>query len=585
MRFTCPACSKSYRLPPERLGPAGRAQISCPNCKAVVLVKATGDGEHLECQLLQGNAPQAAAPAMAQSSAQPAAEPASWYVVVGRDKVGPLVPGQIAEYLAKGELTIHSLAWHKGMAGWVKIEELPELLQLLASSKAVGAARESGLIAAQPVHPAAAPSAGHGQAQAPQSQNPRASQGIAPQPMSPRASQGLAPQPVARPAAAPSAAQPAAHSAAQPPAQRPAQPAAAPSAAPQQPRPAPAPARPTSPQQAKPNDLDDAGPTMEASIPAQLRPAPPSKAQGKAEPAKAPAGKADAAKSEARTAKSPPPQLNTADVHGDAFFNNHHDLHDIELALPDPNKHKPTKEEYQNLLQEFSVMFRLDKRSKRQKILITVIVASLILGAIGFGLSIRYQGMKKAQLLADANNILGMFNLPYQTSVTIDVAGDTPEPEAKPGEAKPAKPKEGKQEVQLSDLAAKMRTVVKAKRAAVAKAPVGPTVTEEEKKRLMAMLDSGGPGVRGATIGEGVTASDIRKMCEAQKPSLRACGQSAGVADFKIRFSVGAGGRVEGVKASADGKDDASLASCCENKLRKVHLAGASPESFSCTID
>ena len=137
----------------------------------------------------------------------------------------------------------------------------------------------------------------------------------------------------------------------------------------------------------------------------------------------------------------------------------------------------------------------------------------------------------------------------------------------------------------MSDLAAKMRTVVKARKAATAKAPVGPTVSEEEKKRLMALLDSGGPGVRGATIGEGVTSSDIRKMCEAQKPSLRACGQSAGVADFKIRFTVGAGGKVQDVKASADGKEDASLGNCCESKLRKVHLAGASSESFSCTID
>lgn len=273
-------------------------------------------------------------------------------------------------------------------------------------------------------------------------------------------------------------------------------------------------------------------------------------------------------------------------VQTDSFFTSHHDLDHVALSMPEADKHKPTKEEYQNLLQEFSVMFRLDKRSKRQKILITVIVAALVLGAVGFGLVIRYQGMKKAQLLADANNILGMFNLPYQTSVTIDVANDTPEPPTKPGEAaKPAKAPEPKQEVQLSDLAAKMRTVVKAKKAAAARAPVGPTVTEEEKKRLMAMLDSGGAGPRGATIGEEVTAGDIRKMCEAQKPSLRACGQSAGVADFKIRFKVGAGGKVQDVKASADGKDDAGLASCCENKLRKVHLAGASSEAFSCAVD
>lgn len=491
-----------YRLPPDRMAGYQRAQISCPNCKASIIVRDLG-GDLLDARLAtrEVSGPVLLTDVRPQSAIVPA-EP-TWFVAIGRDRKGPFTPLQLSELMDISTISGQSLVWQKGMANWVPMIDVLELRPLLRVGSGIHAASSPPPMMPRPESTGSAPVV-----VAPPAPTPTPAPIAAPPEPAPAVSAPAVSAPVA---AAP----------------------AAPVPAPAAPVPAPAPAAPIAPLHATDSDIH--------------------KVQ--------------------------------AESHTDSFFTGHHDLDHVALAMPEADKHKPTKEEYQNLLQEFSVMFRLDKRSKRQKILITVIVASLILGAIGFGLSIRYQGMKKAQLLADANNILGMFNLPYQTSVTIDVAGDTPEPEAKPGEAKPAKPKEGKQEVQLSDLAAKMRTVVKAKRAAVAKAPVGPTVTEEEKKRLMAMLDSGGPGVRGATIGEGVTASDIRKMCEAQKPSLRACGQSAGVADFKIRFSVGAGGRVEGVKASADGKDDASLASCCENKLRKVHLAGASPESFSCTID
>ncbi len=498
MRFSCPSCNKMYRLPPDRLAGYQRAQISCPNCKASIIVRDLG-GDLLDARLAtrEVSGPVLVTDVRPQSAIVPA-DP-TWFVAVGRDRKGPFTPLQLSELLDVSTISGQSLVWQKGMANWVPMVDVLELRPLLRPHSTVHVAGGPPPMMAHPDSTSVAAPAAVAAPVAP----------VAPV------------APIAQPAAPPAAvvAQPVAPVV---------QPAPAVAVAPA-PAPAPAPVAPS-----------------------QL-----------------------------------PTKSVESDMHAvqtDSFFTSHHDLDHVALSMPEADKHKPTKEEYQNLLQEFSVMFRLDKRSKRQKILITVIVAALVLGAIGFGLVIRYQGMKKAQLLADANNILGMFNLPYQTSVTIDVANDAPEPPPTPGEApKPKKAPEPKQEVQLSDLAAKMRTVVKAKKAA--KAPTGVTVSEEEKKRLLAMLDGGGPGPRGATIGESVTASDIRKMCEAQKPSLRGCGQSAGVADFKIRFSVGAGGRVEGVKASADGKDDSSLASCCENKLRKVHLAGASSESFSCTID
>ena len=284
-------------------------------------------------------------------------------------------------------------------------------------------------------------------------------------------------------------------------------------------------------------------------------------------------------------------RVEQAATHTDSFFTASHDLDHVALTLPDTEKHKPTKEEYQNLIQEFSVMFRLDKRSKRQKILIGVVVSSLVIGAIAFGLIMRFQGNKKAQLLTDANNILGMFSLQYQTSVTIDLGNDTPEPDAKPGEPKkPAKPAEAKQEVQLSDLAVKMRAVVKAKakKAPVASNTTAPSVSKEEQDRLMKLLDNGGSAAGGKALAsaEDVSAGEVKKNCAQWAPSLRACGQNAGAADFKVTFAITTGGKVSDVKALIGAKSDTSLASCCEKVLKKKSFGAQSKESsHTCVVD
>ncbi|MBI5608043.1 MAG: DUF4339 domain-containing protein, partial [Deltaproteobacteria bacterium] len=393
-------------MPPERLGPAGRAQISCPNCKAVVLVK-TGQDENLICQLLgpgagsDGAAPTAAGSPARTSGAVAAAVPPTWFVVIDREKVGPLNPAQIAEKLASGALTIHNLAWQKGMAGWTKIEELPDLLKELARTGQVAQARQSGGIAPQPV----------------------AAQPVAAQPV---AAQPAAPQPAARPtqpAPAPSAPHPAHTS---PPAAAKSSPqpvAARTSQSVPQPRPV-APRPPMPLPSAAGNDDDGGGPTLEAAIPL---PAP------RAEP-KAPAKPPAPAPLPSAPNKAPSTNKGHHDAHGDDFFGKHHDLGEVDFSLPDPNKHKPTKEEYQNLIQEFSVMFRLDKRTKRQKVLIAVVLASLLLGAISFGVVLAVGANKKKQLIRDSKEILALFDLGYKQAVTPAVSGDN-------GDAATADPK------------------------------------------------------------------------------------------------------------------------------------------------
>lgn len=634
MRFTCPTCSKSYRLPPERLGPTGRAQISCPNCKAVVLVKAVAGSDQLDCQMLQGTAGGATDSQVMAAQPVRAAGPASggfaaapsWFVVIGRDKVGPLSAGQVAEHLGKGELTIHSLAWQKGMAGWVKIEELPELLKEMSGSRAVAAARESGIIAAAPASPVAAAasqelrSAGAAAPHHPPTPN------HAPTPSAPVA------QPAAPPAPAPQAVRPTGQAPAVAPAQRAPQaqsapqplpkPAAAPSAA--KPVVAAQPARQSSPLP-KAEQLDDAGPTMEASIPLQLRQPPPSRqgpvgksveaSKPPASPGKGDAGKGDAGRADARTAKPLPPALNQADVHGDAFFGNHHDLHDVELALPDPNKHKPTKEEYQNLIQEFSVMFRLDKRSKRQKVLIGVVLASLLLGAIGFGVGLTVSANQKRQLIKDSKDLLAAFDLGYKASVTPDLSPEEKEQvaaaQASPGQPLPTIKAAGP----ISTVANRM---LQASRKKTAKAPQGAQFaaaarpaggdaekqaaelakaealrTAELQKRLAAAgAQYGVVGKQEQVVGAGmggqaVTSVEIRKLCRERAGDLGACAKAAGAeGGFTAKITIDVMGGVGKVTASVNGAADSSLGSCIKSKLGRVNFGKQPSESsHSCEVN
>ncbi len=610
MRFTCPSCAKSYRLPPERLGAAGRAQVSCPNCKAVVLVRAV-EGDVLECKLITGQdaVPSAGVSAAATSSGVVAAAPARqsasaaqhagtalpvWFVVIGRDKQGPMTVAQLGDLMRAGTITAVSLVWQKGLVSWTKLQDVPDLAGLVHAESA------------PPPQPAAAA---------------RLSQPIAPQPVA-RVSQPIAPQPVAQPARqpAPQQVQPAAAEPAQP-LQRPSQPVAQPVAQPQvqaQPRPMPqAAARPAQaqapqPQAARqtgqnnrpvaqpqglqrapqpsprpapkpPMDLDDSGPTMETDLPLLT----------KGLRAAAPEFKPSGLRKDASAVQ--------ADAHGANFFSTGHDLHDVELLLPDPNRHKPTKEEYQNLLQEFSVMFRLDKRSKRQKILIGVIASVLVVGVIVFGTLLYVNGNNKRTLINESRAILAVFALPYQSTELV--------PQEKEDAADPSKPNAKAVEpaqVEVSGLAAQL---IKARRAspkrvakkaeqstgvklagAIPDLPVQRKLSaEEEEARRRAMEGPGGKVEASHTTTASATkvsTSDLNKFCNGRVPGLRPC-LGPGGGSFKVRFTVDGDGDVTDVKAFEGGKADDSLSACAKPKMkgRFGPQPGGQSTEHTCSVD
>lgn len=526
MRFTCPSCNKAYRLPPERLGPQGKAQIACPNCKAVVAV-AAGTGDDLVCTLIKaadGKAADAGA-VSAQADAGAAGAGAGWFVVLGKDRQGPFSKEQIAELGAAGKLTQASMAWQKGLPAWTKIAEIADLAGL------VPAARSSQLIAAAPVqpadtaHPEAAPVVDAGQSEPAAKTEPDA-----------KTPEVKATEPT--------------------------------------------------PAQAKPAEVKAAAAKTVEPKPAETKKPEPKKPEPEAK-------KAESMWPEAKKEPEGP-------QHHDMFFSSHQ-----EIQLPDPHAHKPTKEEYQSLIQEFSVMFRLDKRGKRQKVLIGVVLGSLVVAAIAFGVVLKIGADRKRQLLQDSKQMLAAFSLSFSTTVNVDVANEGADPSA---------PETAKKPEQRKDVSAFSQEIVKKmrkKRAPVAKAAgttggagnTGGSKTVDAAKTAAAdaawikqqqeeaKLRLAGPGGKTENLGIGVAGAgsfdfkaELKSVCRNRQGDMRACGKQAGQeSGFRVTLTFNELGKVGSAKVSGG---DASIGTCIASKLRGVNIgAQASGKSGECAVD
>ncbi len=598
MRFTCPACSKSYRLSREHLGPSGGAKIKCPNCQAVVRVHAGPDGE-LQAQLSGSGAfsPEAVAPAANAAAAARAAAPAPapaqpaarktgdvassapiWHVAVGKSAQGPMTIAQIQALVDKGDITVEALGWRKGMANWTKISEIDELrghVRAALSGPKVDPAGQDHSGNAPTVmqdvvnvdEPAESPSDFYKAS----TLRPDRAQG--------QGGGGLprttAAQPAARQAPAPAA-----------PAARPAQPQAS--------------ARAAQAQPAQPNARTS---QAQAAQPA-ARPAPAQPAARGAEPPAKPALQASA------PAKAAAPAPVQQSHEAASFFSNNDSLGDIELDLPDPNKHKPTKEEYQNLLQEFSVMFRLDKRSKRQKAGIAIVLTTLLVGVVAFGVILYIQGEKRQSLIRDSKTILAVFSLPYNNSVTINLSREAEEEAEKTGQKVENAPAGTRTTSALAD---KLRKVIKTERIKVASSGSRPKqvaqanvgagsttvrLTKEQqeameaarKEALASALGSVGGksekviGVKTATTQ--VTTAQLRGLCGNKVPSLRGCGEKAGAGGFTAVVTIGMDGGVEKVDALVGGSRDAGVSSCAKGVFGRVNYGSQdSPTTYRCEVN
>lgn len=629
MRFTCPSCNSSYRLSRERLGATGQAKIKCPKCKALVRVKAADDNT-LSAALIEesgGFAPAAVSAPAAKAepsvtratqprtvsgaegqSARPATgDPAIWHVAVGRKAEGPHPQSKLTELLAAGTITGDNLVWRKGQEGWQKLAAISALKGLLQA--------EDG--APPPVAPIkhtlkTGAAAGAVQAQQDEDEDERTvMQDVVSEEMLARTGSDadrddstVMADVVSVPGEGDAARKLQGRSAAKqaesvdqravdaaeartlkPGRKSDGQGARLPSrTAHKGPRTASAAAR----------SAADAATKTAADRSAAAKPAttneaaPRSAARADAQQAARSAAQQAAKRTGGGGAKKPMPIAQSA-----SFFETGEQLNaDFDLQMPDPNKHKPTKEEYQNLLQEFSVMFRLDKRGKRQKVLITVVLASLLIGVIGFGVTLYLQGQERQALLRDSKTILAVFALPYQQNADFDL---TPEEDIAEGSAIHKKKVVS---ILASELLTKNKKKIETARAARKKTKSGAMAiggggsgilqkkyTKEERdaleaKRKAAIAAALGGGYGGkvervmkkTVLGaKALSKSELRRMCGAKAADLQGCGRRhAGGAGFKAQLHISTGGMIDKVTCRVEGKLNIKLSACAEEAFARV---------------
>lgn len=650
-KIKCPKCATMVRVkvtPDQKLeatvyqpsgafAPAqvGAAQVSAPAAKqAPSAARATqprqaGDGGGT-----------AAKPAAAKASESPADDGKIWHVAIGRDAKGPLTVAELSQLLTDGTITSANLVWRKGQDGWIKMSEVsalaavgqPETGSQSASggqSTASGKSGAAGNAASRRQEPDAEikTTLKTGAASIPNSDedatvlqdvitdeqlgrtgadddSPTMMADVLPTELGskPKAATGGAPRRLNSTRGSAASGGNAGNAAA-----KPVQAAVDASEA-----------RTLKPARRK--QVDAAKSKLPNRREANAKAAAAAKPAGKSQSGATKPARVDksAAKTKAARAKTEAPKPAKASsakagakpaggiAQSAAFFETGEQLNaDFELQMPDVNKHKPTKEEYQNLLQEFSVMFRLDQRSKRQKWLLTTVLAGMLVGVIGFGVMLYLRGEQRKSLLRDSKTILAVFALPYQNSADFDV---TPDEEVAEGSAIKRKKKT------VSTLASSLLTKNK-KRIVAARAQRKATksgavrgggyiakrkLTKEEremaearrKAAIAATLGGGYGGKQERVIRAGVgsagtvTKAQLRKACSAKLPRLKGCGEShAGGSGFNAKLHVGDSGTIDRVDCRVGGKRNAKLSTCATAAFSRVNFGHQkSSTTFTCAV-
>lgn len=105
---TCPACEAHYRVPTERLH-GSLVKLRCKSCGHLFDVAASRDSALFR----RGR---------------------RWYVVIGRQRIGPITAQQVSERLSRGDLSADSFAWCSGMSQWRRLAEIDDFRQVLADA-------------------------------------------------------------------------------------------------------------------------------------------------------------------------------------------------------------------------------------------------------------------------------------------------------------------------------------------------------------------------------------------------------------------------------------------------------------------
>jgi predicted Zn finger-like uncharacterized protein len=151
MKLICDECGAKYSIADEKV--RGKVfKIRCKKCQNVIVVRGTEtptarggqaipqeaqispEGRVQETNVFQGDAPGASEPI--------------WYVVIGREQVGPLTDQDIQARLDRGEITPESFVWQEGFSDWVQVSTVDAFS---ASAAAAAAAPVADPAVAEPL--------------------------------------------------------------------------------------------------------------------------------------------------------------------------------------------------------------------------------------------------------------------------------------------------------------------------------------------------------------------------------------------------------------------------------------------------
>jgi predicted Zn finger-like uncharacterized protein len=120
IRVQCPTCNARYGVPEERV--KGRVlKIRCKACSAIIEVRgAAGAGKSV---LDRGRK--------------------LWFLVVRRERVGPMTEQEVRERFARGEVKARTYGWRQGFTRWERLYTIAEFKDLLAAAPGEPAAAES----------------------------------------------------------------------------------------------------------------------------------------------------------------------------------------------------------------------------------------------------------------------------------------------------------------------------------------------------------------------------------------------------------------------------------------------------------
>ena len=126
MKLICDQCGAKYSIADEKV--RGKVfKIRCKKCQNVIVVRGTdrptaeGGQAILQSEDAEG------------AGAQASENEPIWYVVVGREQVGPLTDEDLEGRLIAGEISGESFVWQEGFSDWVALSTVDKFAAQVAA--------------------------------------------------------------------------------------------------------------------------------------------------------------------------------------------------------------------------------------------------------------------------------------------------------------------------------------------------------------------------------------------------------------------------------------------------------------------